>query len=79
MPFAIGLHYSLKDSQYKPVILKSHAIKVYMERDGMTEEEANEFWEYNMEGSDSYLIAVNDTFSKEEIAEIISEQRAVNS
>ena len=74
MPQPIGLHYSLKDSTQKPVILKSDAIHVYMKRDGMTQEDAEEFWSYNMEGSDSYIIAVDDMLEQEEIAAILDEQ-----
>jgi len=74
MPFPIGVHYSYRDSLYKPVVLKSDAIKVYIERDGMTEEEADEFWEYNMAGTDSYVIAVDDMLSQDDIAEIIQNE-----
>ena len=74
MPFPIGTTYCFREGRVKPVVLKSHAIKVYMERDGMTEEDAIEFWEYNMAGSDSYLIAVDDLVTQTELAEILAEQ-----
>ena len=37
MPLPIGTTYCFREGKTKPVILKSHAIKVYVERDGMTE------------------------------------------
>ena len=77
MPEAIGLTYVFHEGKHKPVVLKSKAIEVYTSRDGMTEEEALEFWDYNMAGSDSYLIAVDDTLSQEEIAQILEEEAEV--
>jgi len=76
MPEAVGLTYCFRESKLKPVVLRSAGIKVYMERDGMTYDEANEYWEYNMAGTDSMLIAVDDMLSQEEIADILEEQRA---
>ena len=74
MPVPIGLTYCFRESRLKPVVLKSHAIKVYMERDEMTYEEAEEFWDYNVAGTDLILIAVDDTVTPNELSETLCEQ-----
>jgi Fe-S oxidoreductase len=69
MPLPIGTVYMLEKGEYLPVILKSQAMKVYMERDGMTEEDALDHWSYNMEGTNSSALCVDDTISQSEIAQ----------
>jgi len=77
MPLPIGMTYCFREGKNKPVVLRSHAIKVYMERDGMTEEEAFEMWDYNMAGSDSMLIAVDDMMTPNEISIAYAEENGV--
>lgn len=74
MPLARGLTYCYRESKLKPVVFKSDTILVYMERDGMSAEDALEFWEYNMAGSDSLLIAIDDTISQMDLARTLHEQ-----
>jgi len=55
------------------VILKSKAMKVCMERDGMTYEEFQEHWDYNIagaKGSHSYSV-VDDTLESDELQDIL--------
>lgn len=74
MPKVSGLHYCLREGRHKPVVLKSIALKTYMKRDGMTRDEAEGFWDYNMAGSDSTLIAVDDTLTQARMGEILQEE-----
>lgn len=60
----------------KPVILKSRALKHFIEVDGMSAEDALEFWDFNTEGSkgsDSYSV-VDDTLDNDEIAERLANE-----
>jgi len=60
MPKSIGKTYITEWGISVPVILKSHALKAFVERDGMTPEEADEYWEYNYIYSGKEVIAVDD-------------------
>ena len=67
-----GIYSDAETSEDEVVIIKSKAMKLCIERDGMTEEEFEEHWDYNIAGSKgkgSYSV-VDDTLTLEEINEI---------
>jgi len=57
-----------------PVLLKSTAIQTFVERDGMTMEDAEEFWEYNYPTYDGNIISVDDMIPPEIMDELLNEK-----
>jgi len=73
-----GVLTSAIDSTKEIVILKSRAIKQFI-NDGMTVDEANEYYYYNVEGckgSQAYSV-VDDELSSEEIKEYLEEDESL--
>jgi len=69
-----ALSYNATEGKYYPVIFKSEVILALVNRDGQSEEDAHEWWDYSYSNGLSGFVVVDDMLSHEQVDEIMEEQ-----
>ena len=69
----VGIYYDPRQGKYKPVVFRSDVVALLM-KGGATVDEAFEFWDFNYERSDSFVIPVDDIVTLDDIESILDDQ-----